>query len=220
MASKPILYGTYTSPGVNAVIITFKLLKVDFDFCLVRPMEGESGMPEYLKKNPTGTIPALKTEDQRFLGDSHAITAYIVDRYGNARDDDGSLYPRDLYKRAKVQQLQHFADSILFATCVKPAFAPIFSRLSNTVSEEILKNFDKAYAMMERFLVEHKWLAADHMTIADINCITCMYGLYYLQPFTQETHPLLHDWFQRIMQISEVYDTLMGNSVATSLNFL
>ncbi|XP_075144615.1 glutathione S-transferase 1-like [Haematobia irritans] len=217
MATKPILYGTYTSPGVNAVRITLKTLGVEYDFCEVRPMQGENNSPEYLRKNPTGTIPAFETENGEFIGDSHAIVAYVVDRY--AKDD--SLYPRDLYARAKVQQLQHFADSWLFALCVKPAFAPIFARLSTTVPENILKDFDRAYAILERFLGDHKWIAADHVTIADFNCITCLYGMFYLHPFTADTHPLLSDWFNRMMSDSNVYDTIMsGSAMTSSLSFL
>ncbi|XP_075144616.1 glutathione S-transferase 1-like [Haematobia irritans] len=215
MTTKPTLYGTYTSPGVIAVLMTLKSLGVDYDFCEVRPMQGETNSWEYLRKNPTATIPALETEQHEFIGDSHAIVAYLVDRYGQ----DDTLYPRDLYARAKVQQLQHFADSWLFVMCVKPALAPIFAHLSNTVTEDILKNIEQAYAMMERFLAQHKWIAADHLTIADFNCITCICGLAYIHPINEETYPRLHDWFIRIMDNPHVYDTV-GNAMNLSLNFL
>lgn len=44
------------------------------------------------------------------IWDSHAITAYLVEKYAS---DDG-LYPKDLQKRAVVDQRLHFDSSILF----------------------------------------------------------------------------------------------------------
>ncbi|XP_073822572.1 uncharacterized protein [Musca autumnalis] len=216
MAKKPILYGSFTSPAVNAVVMTFKAINVDFEFRDVKPLKGDNASETYLEKNPTGTIPCLETEDNRFIGDSHAITAYIVDRYA----PDNSLYPKDLYRRAKIQQLQHFSDSILFTSCVKAAYEPIFWRTKTTVDEEIYKRIDKAYGMMERFLSQHKWVAADHVTIADFHCIVCVYGLFYLKPIEEELYPRLFNWFQRTMNISYVTEMLTSKTMTSSMAFL
>lgn len=43
------------------------------------------------------------------LWDSHAITAYLVDKYGK----DDTLYPKDLQKRGTVNQRLHLDDSIV-----------------------------------------------------------------------------------------------------------
>ncbi|XP_061387688.1 glutathione S-transferase 1-like [Musca vetustissima] len=215
-ANKPILYGTYTSPGVNAVIMTLKAVNVDFEFREIKPLKNENFSEEYLKKNPTGTIPCLETEDHKFIGDSHAITAYVVDRY--AADD--SLYPKDLCKRAKVQQLQHFADSILFTTCVRPAYEPIFWRTKNSVDNEIFKRIDKAYGTMERFLSQGKWVAGDQLTIADFHCVVCVFGLFYLRPVDDAAYPCLFDWLQRMMAIPYVMDMLTSSAMTSSMGFL
>ncbi|XP_013110419.2 glutathione S-transferase 1 [Stomoxys calcitrans] len=219
MASKPVLYGSLTSPTVNAVVIALRALDVDYELRDVKPLKGENLTEEYLNKNPTGTIPALETEDHQFIGDSHAIISYVADRYAKEGADD-SLYPRDFYKRAKVHQLQHFANSVMFATCVKPAFRPLFSRLTNKVPEETVKAINEAFDMMQRFLNQNKWAAADHVTIADFSCITCIFALYYLKPFTAESHPRLMDWYQRMMDIPYVNETLYSDTMKGTLQFL
>lgn len=217
MTSKPILYGTLTSPGVNAVIMTLKALNIDYGFQEVKPLKDENLNPEFLRKNPTGTIPVLETEDHQFIGDSHAIVAYLADRYGK----DDSLYPKDLYKRAKVHQLQHFSDSVLFTTCVRPAYYPLFYRLSTTVPEEVLKRFDEAFIMLERFLGEPgKWVAGDQLTIADFNCVTSVCGLVYFRPITEESHPALSDWLKRMLEIPYVLEYVTGDKMTSSHRFL
>uniref|UniRef100_A0A1I8PPT7 Uncharacterized protein n=1 Tax=Stomoxys calcitrans TaxID=35570 RepID=A0A1I8PPT7_STOCA len=216
MASNPILYGSHTSPTVNAVVITFKALNVDYEFREVKPLKGENQTQEYLRKNPTGTIPALETEDHKFIGDSHVITAYLVDRYA----PNDSLYPKDLYKRAKVQQLQHFSNNVLFTNCVKAAYAPIFARLKTTVPEEILANFDFAYATLERFLEQNKWVAGDQITVADFNCITSVVSMKSLRPVTKEKYPLIYDWINRMLDIPYVAETFNSEAMQSSRRFL
>lgn len=45
------------------------------------------------------------------IWDSHAINAYLVDKYGN----NDSLYPKNLVKRAIVNQRLHFDSGVLEA---------------------------------------------------------------------------------------------------------
>lgn len=59
--------------------------------------------------NPQHTVPTLKDGDF-VLWDSHAVSTYLVGKYGN----DDSLYPKDLEKRAVVDQRLHFDSGILF----------------------------------------------------------------------------------------------------------
>lgn len=51
-------------------------------------------------------------EDGFVLWDSHAIMGYLVEKYGK----DDKLYPKDLRKRAIVDQRLHFESGVLFPT--------------------------------------------------------------------------------------------------------
>lgn len=61
------------------------------------------------KINPQHTVPTLD-DDGYILSNSHAINAYLVDKYGK----DDSLYPKDLKKRGVVNQRLFFNEGIFF----------------------------------------------------------------------------------------------------------
>lgn len=62
--------------------------------------------------NPQHTVPTLVDDDGFTIWDSHAIMVYLVAKY--AQND--SLYPKDLKKRAIIDQRLHFESGVVFAT--------------------------------------------------------------------------------------------------------
>lgn len=66
--------------------------------------------PEYLKVNPSGTVPAL-IDGNVTVWDSHAIMIYFCEKFGK----NGQLYPRDFLKRTMVNERLFFEASYLFA---------------------------------------------------------------------------------------------------------
>lgn len=65
---------------------------------------------EYLKINPQHTVPTL-VDDGKAIWDSNAIISYLVGKYAS----DDSLYPKDLYQRALVEQRLFFNCSVVFS---------------------------------------------------------------------------------------------------------
>ena len=61
--------------------------------------------------NPQHTVPTLVEDDGFVLWESHAIMPYLVDKYGK---EDDPLYPKDLRKRATINQRLHFNNGVLF----------------------------------------------------------------------------------------------------------
>lgn len=108
---KPILYGYDISPPVRAVLLTANAIGLDFEYREVNIMAGAHLSEDYLKKNPQHTIPMLE-DDGKCIWDSHAIAVYLIEKYG----DDKFLYPKDLYKRAIIDQRLHFDSGVLFPT--------------------------------------------------------------------------------------------------------
>jgi glutathione S-transferase len=70
----------------------------------------ENLTPEFLKINPTGTIPAL-VDGSVCVYDSHAIGIYLATKFGK----NEALYPRDFEKRTVVNERLFFEASYLFA---------------------------------------------------------------------------------------------------------
>lgn len=105
-----ILYGNELSPPVRAVFMAMKALGLKFEFRNIDLMGSEHLKEEYVRKNPQHTVPVLETEDGRYIWDSHAIMAYLVGRYSKT----DTLYPKDHYLRALVDQRLHFDSGVLF----------------------------------------------------------------------------------------------------------
>jgi glutathione S-transferase len=127
----PTLYMIHASPPVRAVLITAKAIGLDLTEKEIDFFQGEYLKPEYLKVsdllyhvefieprlqlNPQHTVPTLVDDDGFVVWDSHAIATYLVSKY--AKDD--SLYPKDLKKRAIVDQRLHFESGVLFARLLR-----------------------------------------------------------------------------------------------------
>lgn len=73
-------------------------------------MKGEQFSEEFKKINPQHTVPTLVDGDF-VLWDSHAIATFLINKYGK----DDSLYPADIYRRAKIDQRLHYESSILYS---------------------------------------------------------------------------------------------------------
>jgi len=54
-------------------------------------------------------------DDGFYINDSNAISAYLVSKYGN----DDYLYPKDLQKRAIIDQRVHYNSSVVSSTVYK-----------------------------------------------------------------------------------------------------
>lgn len=102
------VYGMNASPVVRGTLITIEALGLEFERIEVNTVLGDQFKPEFLKLNPLHTIPTIQDGDF-VLWDSHAINCYLVDKYGK----DDSFYPKDLQKRAVVDQRLYF-DCVLF----------------------------------------------------------------------------------------------------------
>lgn len=106
---KLILHGMKLSPCVRSTFVVAAALGVEMEYKYIDLFKGESRTPEFLKMNPVHSVPVLD-DDGKYIIDSHAILSYLVDQYGK----DESLYPKDPYERAMVDQRLHFDSGILY----------------------------------------------------------------------------------------------------------
>ena len=69
--------------------------------------------PEFLKLNPSGTVPVLVDGDVT-VWDSHAIMIYLAEKFSSHLLCE-QIYPRDFLKRTLVNERLFFEASFLFA---------------------------------------------------------------------------------------------------------
>lgn len=106
---KLILHGTKLSPCVRSTFAVAAAIGVELEYKHVDLFKGESRTPEFLEMNPVHSVPVLE-DDGKYVIESHAILGYLINQYGK----DDSLYPKDPYKRALVDQRLHFDSGILY----------------------------------------------------------------------------------------------------------
>ncbi|KAJ0179999.1 hypothetical protein K1T71_004590 [Dendrolimus kikuchii] len=182
------------SPPSRACMMACEIFEVPVEHIVVNVAEGEQHKEEFIKINPNHTIPVLVDGDL-VLQDSHAILMYLADMYGK----DDVLYPKDTERRSLVNQKLFFDAAVLFPrllSVAKPAYFDNVKTYTDKQKDDIIE----AYGLLEQFLKNTKYLAADHMTIADLSCITFINGLVYIIPPNILKYPRIHSWIENMMK--------------------
>nr|XP_049702781.1 glutathione S-transferase 1 isoform X2 [Helicoverpa armigera]XP_049702782.1 glutathione S-transferase 1 isoform X3 [Helicoverpa armigera] len=186
------LYTLDASPPARAAMMALEIFNVPFEKIDVNLGEGEHLTPEFLKKNPMHTVPVLEDGDL-ILHDSHTILTYLADTYGK----DDSWYPKDTKKRALVDQKLFFDSAILYARGRNITYSVIMEG-NKTKEQKHLDLIEEAYGFMEEFLSRTAYIAADHVTIADVSALSSMSSMVNLQKFDENKYPKTAAWYKKM----------------------
>lgn len=146
--------------------------------------------------NPQHTAPTLEVNGKG-LWDSHAIATYLIGKYGKPND---SLYPQDLWVRARIDQRMAFETSALFS--VLRSLSTIFFREGGwEVPEVAIKNANEAYEYLEQFLADSRYLVGDSLTVADFSVITTVTQLCKFIPIDAVKYPRTIQWIVRFDEL-------------------
>jgi len=99
------LYDYPDCPFCQKVRVVLVEKDLEFEKIHVDLRKGDQKTPEFLKLNPYGRVPVL-IDDDVVVYDSTIINEYLDDEYPNP-----SLMPEDSAGRARVRQLEDFADN-------------------------------------------------------------------------------------------------------------
>ncbi|KAK4877112.1 hypothetical protein RN001_009618 [Aquatica leii] len=191
----PTLYMLNASPAVRAVLIAAEAIDLKLDEYQLDMLNQEHLTEKYLKLNPLHTVPTLD-DNGSVLYDSHVINSYIVDKYGK----NGSLYPKDIYKRGLVQQGMAFDLGNLFPV-LKEIDVAYFKKEISALTPRFIDMCKTVYGFLETILKKHEWVALDHITLADISCYTTITSLDYHFPIKPETYPTINNWLKRCAEV-------------------
>ncbi|KAJ8924954.1 hypothetical protein NQ315_001119 [Exocentrus adspersus] len=193
----PILYGSLFSPPYRATLLTIQALGLQdaVEYQEVNTRNGDHLKPEYLKLNPLHTIPAFKDGDFT-IWDSHVINAYLVDKY--AKDD--SLYPKDLEKRAVVDQRLFFDVGVLF-NGLRAAALPVLKFGAKGVDKETAASLENAYNSLELLLERSTYVAGEHVTIADFSIVSTLTSANVLVPIASNRFPKISGWLTKMQAL-------------------
>lgn len=111
------LYHFPLSGPSRGACLAAKVIGAPIEIEIIDLFKKEQLKGSFLKINPQHCVPTLD-DDGFVLWESRAIACYLADKYGK----DDSLYPKDLKRRALVNQRLYFDSSFLYvkirAICV------------------------------------------------------------------------------------------------------
>lgn len=145
--------------------------------------------------NPQHTIPLLD-DNGVIVSDSHAISAYLVSKYGKS----DRLYPKDLAKRALVDSRLHFDSGHLFCR-LRMLFEPIFYHKSKEMPDERVKYIQIMWDILNRFVDKSPYVCGDDMTIADLCILATATSLTDLAPMDPVAHKAIFKWIERMSKL-------------------
>ena len=166
------IYGSDLSAPANKVRFAANALGLKYEYQKVDLRSGENRKPEFLTLHPAGKIPVID-DDGFVLFESNAIIRYLADKHNSP------LYPKPLTQRAAVDQWIDFGSMHVGAALSKVLYNRIFAPLRGIpVDENSLKEglgfLERFLPVVEQQLRKTKHLAADELTLADLNLLALL----------------------------------------------
>lgn len=119
-------------------------------------MKGETRSPEFIKINPYHCLPTLRIAADNAIWESNTVLRYLADF-----NNDNDAYPTDKAKRALVDQLLDYRQTVLYTFCHKASYQRLKFHPAEYTGEadqkniaaagEELKNFANAYLKDGKF---------------------------------------------------------------------
>ena len=234
--SKPQVWTWEPNSNSGKPLFALKQKGVEFDFHYINMTDFEHHSPEYLARNPAGTLPTME-HDGKILTESTPMIEYIDATWP---DQGPRLVPGDAKAR---YWMRHWGRAITshagalsvlgwhnfvgpMARAKSPEeFQKILSRIptkdrriaweaavKSAFTEEQLSNARAAVGrgvmMMEERLKADKFLAGPAYTVADLDCFANFYSLPMTVPeyANKEKAPRYIDWLLRIYNMPGTMD--------------
>ncbi len=155
------IYGDVLSGNCDKVRFTADQLGLPYEWVEIDSVHGRTRTPEYLAKFPQGQVPAVELDDGRTLAQSNAIIRFLA--RGSA------LLPDDAFAQAKIDEWLFWEQNSHEMFVANMIGHMTYKGQSKETREAFrVERGEKALDHMERQLSNRDWLAADHMTLADI----------------------------------------------------
>lgn len=183
------LYDLNRSGNCYKVRLLLSMLRLDYRRVPIDSNAGETLTPEFKRLNPRGQIPVLADGDT-VIWDSMAILVYLARRHGSEQ-----WLPADPLGEARVMQWLAVSENELLYGLARARAALRFNRPFDP--EQCRADARQGLKAMETQLGECHWLAADHLTIADLACYPYV-SLADEAQFSLDPYPAVRAWLKRV----------------------
>ncbi|CAF1556123.1 unnamed protein product [Rotaria sp. Silwood1] len=203
MASKGVIvvYGMTLSTATQRVLATLIEKSLDYELKVINLMNGEHLTPEYLQKQPFGTIPTLIDADGFKIYESRAICRYLETKYKGRGTE---LIPKDskalgLFEQGVAIETSNF-DSLAGQIVSEKIFKkmrggePDMNKVAQLRSE-LAENLD----VYEKILTKQSYIGGETFTLADLFHLP--YGAMLIKAGENElfdSRPHVKQWWNKI----------------------
>ncbi|KAG9123815.1 hypothetical protein FRC07_013863 [Ceratobasidium sp. 392] len=200
--AKVKIYGSLLSTCTKRVATVCNELGVQYEVVPIDIMKGAHKQPEYLENlQPFGIIPVLEDEDGLKIYESRAIGRYLTAKYGkgsNLLPSSSDVKAYGLFEQAASIEYSSF-DPYASGLTKERVFSKMFGGEANEVLathyETNLKTKLEGY---ERVLSKQKYLAGDHVTLADLFHLPYGHFINQIDPNIFGLNPNLKRWWDDI----------------------
>ena len=193
-------FAGFPNPARVRIALAEKGLSDKVDYVSVNVPEGEHRRPEYLEKNPTGTVPALETDDGTIISECTAITEYL-----DHLDGKPILTGETPQKRGVIHMMQRRAETGLLDAVgayfhhATPGLGPEIETVQ--IADWGNHQKDKAIDGMKYFnnvLEQSDYVAGDAFSMADITVFAGLSFAGFANIDIPEECIALKDWHERV----------------------
>jgi glutathione S-transferase len=157
------LYDYGPSQNCFKVRLLASHLSLALEVVPVSIFEGEASSPEFLTKNPMGTVPVLETDAGQYLPESNAILSYLA---------EGTPYlPREAMARAQVTRWLMFEQRYIQTSISRLRYWTLTGKLDQ-FSQDVgtaRKLGNRALDVLDSEVGKRPFIAGETYTIADIS---------------------------------------------------
>jgi len=167
------LYSFHNSNNCRRVNATIAHLGLTVELIEPNLMGGDLKKPDYLGLNPNGKVPTLIDGDFH-LWESRAIMQYVA-----SKKPGNELWPSDPRGQANIARWQFWEASHLSRGTTPFAFEKLFKPLFMKQQPDPAalaageKEFHLFAPVLNAQLEKHKFVAGDHLTLADFSVGAC-----------------------------------------------
>jgi glutathione S-transferase len=189
------LWGRIGSINVRKVMWTAQYLKLPIERVDAGGKFGFLDTPDYQRMNPNALIPVLQDGDFT-LWESNVIVRYLCEKHSL-----GSLYPASSPSRFDAERWMDWQQSEL-NRATGPAFVQWFRTAPELRDAAIVEGSSRKtehwLAILESHLLQHRYMAGDQLTMADIP-ILCEIHRWWALPQTRPSYPNIERWYAPLL---------------------
>ena len=185
------LWGRLSSINVQKVVWMADELGLAYERIEAGGAFGVVSTPEYRRLNPNGLVPVIE-DDGFVLWESNAIVRYLA-----AKHAAGTLWPRDLQRRADIDRWMDW-QATTFTPAMRDAFLQLVrvapDKRDDALVESSRAASEKAAARLEAHLEARAYVAGDAFSPADI-VLGCAAHRWLQLPLAREPRPQMQRWY-------------------------